>query len=198
MIPRIGATGLYELRTPFTANPSETFTCIALRKFSDLLELKEDPSALFYFPFGLTIEDYERDLRDNVVIVTLKSDKNTIIYVPSSYILRIPKQDLIKYRRLVLSIDLGVLPDDEDLSVLIDEMRLAAVNTLGINTPEVYLSESPTTGLITASEHQAALVARNANKTITDTLEKRYNRLVRQNEELTEQVRLLEEFIENQ
>ena len=88
--PPLLAKGRYTVRAPFEVKETSIYTCIALRKFEDIVELGEDVYQTYYQPFGLTTAVYQLDVRAGAVIVTLQDPYGEVLYIPDTYILTYP------------------------------------------------------------------------------------------------------------
>lgn len=166
--PSLYASGKYVLRTPFVANPNATYTCMAIRSFNDILELKEDVFATYYEPYGLNDTTYKDDVAAKVSIITLMSETATIIYVPDSFIESYPDISNVVYSRIVLSIDLGALPDRLGLDTLKTQLGNITGDTIGV-TPDILIHKSPTTDFISAQDNASLEASRVAGINLLQT-----------------------------
>lgn len=194
LVPPVGTRGLYELKTPWSTQPGVVYTCAALRKFVDLTNQGIDIYETYYGPAGLEVGDYEQDRRNNELIVTLISDTEAPIYVPTSYILSYPNQGYRNYQHVVLSASLGPLPDYIDLSFAKDQVSSVLSDTLGMS-PEVHLSVAPSDGVVSAEDHDVLEAARVAAITNRTTDYARVLELQQQNQTLMERITLLEQLV---
>lgn len=167
LTPPINVTGLYSLGNPFNqaVTPSTPYTCIAVRKFADIIRKGEVPYDTYYLPWQLTQADYQRDFAANECIVTLRSAAGQFIYVPTSYILSFPNQSGVKYTALALVVELGAIADTTDLTAVRSQISTAVRNVFGImpTIQQVAYSDSV---LKSATDHAAIEAARIA--AITD------------------------------
>ena len=119
-IPVVNAKGRFTLKSPFIAKNTVVYTVIAVRKISDLYLKGEDVYVDYYKSAGLEngvnlngeVFDFNEEVKSKPVIVTLEGTDGTIIYVPSTYILSSPTSGDVTYSRLILSVDLGAVPDN--------------------------------------------------------------------------------------
>jgi len=161
--PPLNVTGYWTLKLPFSASPTVIYTCKAIRSFTDIKVLKQDPYVEYYQMQGISRADYERDVLSLANIVTLTSSTNPIIYVPDTYIESYPDVTTIPYRHLVLSMSLGAVPDTLVLDDLKAKIKDLTLNTVGIQS--------------TVKEHQACAAVENIDQATHATLES--NRLAR-------------------
>lgn len=199
-VPAVGTSGLYVLDTPYELRPATTYTCKAVRSFDDIYRLNEDVFALYYEPYGLLQADFDADVVAGAVIVTLMAneigletlptDPNTIVYVPSTYILTFPDGNSIPYSHIVLSASLGALPDYLDVSDIMTDIGDIISDKIGV-VPEVNIHKALTSGVMTSADHEIAETGRQAaivNVTTTYTqfrdLTNLYNSLLGQYNDL--------------
>lgn len=128
-VPNINAKGRFSLQLPFVAKPTVVYTVIAIREIADLYLKGDDVYRLYYESVGLingvnvngVVFNYEDEVKLKPLIVTLEGTDGTITYVPSTYILTYPISGSVLYSRLILSVDLGGIPDTVPLdSILVD------------------------------------------------------------------------------
>lgn len=172
-VPPPGTRGLYSLKAPFKTVPNELYSCGAIRYFKDIQNQGVDVYAKYYQPLELTEADYARDLAAGVVIITLLSETQQPIYVPSSYVLSYPGLSSYNYQHVVLSVSLGALPDALDLTFLKTQIATAVSEVIGV-TPTVYENVAPSTGVVTPEQHDAMEAARQAAITNRTTDYARY------------------------
>lgn len=137
-IPTIGVSGLYSLLAPFTTDllPEVAYTCIAVRRLSDIVAVGGEPFTDYYEPKSISEEDYAADVAAGVCIVSLQASDENIVYVPSSYITGLPNIGGVPYTTLALGIKLGPLPDSLNLSLLKNKLSDVVFEYIGI-TPEI-------------------------------------------------------------
>lgn len=178
--PSIGMRGIYSVKAPFSVVPTEVYVCHAVRSFKDLHERGIDPYTQYYEPRGLSRNDYREDYALKANIVTLVSENtNNVIYVPDTYILSYPDMSGVKYQRVVVSVDMGMIPDYLDLEFLQSEIRGMVTQMTGVNaTTNTHIA--PTTNAISANDHQTLEAARLSRIESTQIT---YARLIAQQQE---------------
>lgn len=159
--PPLKASGVYELRDPWAADPSTIYRCEAVRTIPEIREAGIDPYTAYYEPFARTKEEFDADVAEGVAIVTLLSDKRETINVPDTYIVKFPFEVLVPYNRVVLSVNLGVLPDALPLDLLLERVAGVCSDVIGADA-DVKMNSAPYTGAITEDEHQRLTTAREA------------------------------------
>lgn len=152
IMPPIGSRGLYSLSTPWSASPNTSYECAALRSFVDLENLGADVFKRYYQPKDLTEDDYRRDRDNDAVIVTLVSNDQAPIYVPSTYITSYPGQQYHNYQHVVLSASLGPLPDSIDLTFARDQVSTALAAVVGVS-PTVNVNVAPLSDTVSPEQH---------------------------------------------
>lgn len=186
------AVGTYELQAPFSVVEGATYICESIEGFEALNAEGVDIYAVYYAPFNLTTSDYLRDLRNNENIVTLLSNTEAPIRVPSSYILSFPTTKSVPYSRTFITFDLGALPNSLDLSDTVTAVEELLDDNIGINS-----SGKVMTGLISDSvsfsRHADLEVARQANVNYRDTYARQLRLSLDREQEYVQRIALLEE-----
>lgn len=134
-IPPIGTTGIWSLASPFSAKllPSIPYTCIAIRKLSDITAAGGDPETDYYTVNSIDHIRFNSDLSAGVSILSLQGGSNSIIYVPSSFINNYPDIGGVPYTVLALAINIGAIPDTLDLSYLKQRIVSVISETIGVD-----------------------------------------------------------------
>lgn len=180
--PPLGLVGEYTLRAPFSARQGVKYTCQAIRSFRDLIYQEKNVFEVFYERKGISYEDYKTDVENNVAIVTLQSNEETI-YVPDSYIETLPYQGSEKMSLVALSADLGPLPDELSLDFVATAFSQYCSDVLGY-TPEIKIHRLPHTDSLTQPEIDNIEAIRQASLTIRKDLWARAKELETQNQRL--------------
>lgn len=195
-IPPIGTRGIYSLNAPWATDATVLYSCAALREFVDLENLGSNVYETYYLPYDLERSIYERDRRNNAVIVTLVSETEAPIYVPSSYIASFPDLSYRNYQHLVLSASLGPLPDYIDLTFVKDQMAATLSEVIGV-TPVVHVSVAAMNGVISPEDHDVLEVARAAAIANRTTDHARVLQLQQQNTALAQRLAILEQILKD-
>lgn len=159
--PPIYTSGKYELRLPWVVQDDTVYICNAVRSFPDLYERNIDVLNEVYIANGLTKTEFDADAAEQATIVTLVSKTGEIIYVPDTYIISYPNMANIVYNRVIVSIDLGTLPDYKDLSALTTMLSSQAAEAIGV-VPDVVVHVAQTADYISSSQHDSLETARDA------------------------------------
>lgn len=162
LTPVLHAKGRFVADTPFALLPTVLYECIAIRSFADYVGVGQDAYSKFYEPMGVTRERYEEDLAAGASICTFASSETEVVYVPDSFILSLPILDQVAYSRLVLSMDLGAMPDTYDLTFLKSQLETTVQSIVGLSAPVVNVHKAPSKGVVTQAQHEAMEQARQA------------------------------------
>ena len=172
--PSIYARGVYVLNSPWSADSDTIYSCQSIRSFEELHERNIDPFEAFYQPKGLSQSDFQQDADAAATIVTLISEDGTeVIYVPDTYIASFPDTGNIPYHHVILSVDLGGLPETLGLDLIKQQIATTAIEVIGAEA-EVNTHIAPTTGTVTNDEHLTLEAARLANIETTRTDRQKY------------------------
>jgi hypothetical protein len=132
----LDAKGVFTLLPPFdnALTPFVIFTCISNRRLADCISSGEDAFVLYYEPFGLTLEDFNKDLVDGESLVSLQSSRGEMVHVPNRYVSGMPVIGGVPYTKMMIVIDCGFVATDLDLGYLqtklVDDVR----ETIGLSS----------------------------------------------------------------
>lgn len=189
-IPTIRSTGSYQVELPWALSPTVPYTCIAIRTFNEFVKQGVNVYDTFYSPMGVDKNKFNEDTKAGVVIVALESQLGEIVYIPSSYILSLPSVSGVGYAHRVMTISLGMLPDDLDLSALKSSVRSLVEARIGVLS-EIHEASVPHVGVVSDTEHQALEQARAGRITEPTTDQGRIQQLVAQSQTLQQQINTL-------
>lgn len=132
-LPKIGSTGKYLFKEPFQNynKVNSAFTCRALTKLSEFIANGNNPKKYIYDKYLIT-DQYEEDVKKDVVIITLRATSGVILSIPAEYLESIPVQDGIAYAGTVITVNVGLLPVVQDVSVLNDLIKDTVRSQLGL------------------------------------------------------------------
>lgn len=149
LVPPLGASGVYTLRAPFQnkLQANTSYRCDAIRRINDFIELGVDPYEEVYQPEGISRSVYDNDAAKNVAIVSLVSQNNHWIYVPSTYISSYPNVNGIPYVSLVLGVSLGAIPHYMDMTGLSNAIKNLVRDTIGVVPQITQVAVSDVTNL---------------------------------------------------
>lgn len=129
----IGTVGIFTLSPPFTII-RVNYTITKLNLINYLVKSGIDVYNTYYAPANIPLAKFKEDLDNGHAIVTLESDDGPTINVPSGYIALTPIEPAVLYSRVILSIDLGDLPDEIDLSQMREDIKSITDSTVGVET----------------------------------------------------------------
>ena len=155
IVPPLLLAGLWTLKEPFKVTPNTKYTVEAVRTFDEMLRLNVDIVERVYTPVGLDKSAYESDVLALAKIVSLTAPGQTTVYVPSTYIERMPDDTAVSYDFVVLSIPLGAIPTTliDQMQQTMDEVKSTISDLIGV-TPEVNVSIAPSAGTVTVEQHR--------------------------------------------
>lgn len=179
--PPYKVTGLWKLQKPWSCNGTHVYTCIAIRKFDEILLDQGDVYRDFYYPKGLSYSTFESDRDAGASIVTILSEHGEEIHVPDSFILSYPEINLADYQHIVLSASLGPLPSKADLTIAKAKVATVLEAVVG-KKPEIKVHSAPLTNAITVKQakqaeavRQTAITDKTTTHVAVSELEKKYS-----------------------
>ncbi len=196
MTPSLGAKGLYRLKTPWTIPAGVTYECIAIRSFEDFVDRGIDPMSKVYTPVDLTETALSADRAAGAKIITLQSGTRPLIFVPDTYIESYPALDGVPYSQVILSVNLGAIPDGLNLEFAKDRIAEAVAASFGV-VPVVNENVAPSTNYVTAAQHDQFEIGRQAAITNSQTSAAKILELQEIVERQREQILGLEQILED-
>jgi hypothetical protein len=159
----IGTVGIFTLSPPFTIG-KVNYTITKLNLIKPLLNSGVDVYNAYYAPAGITLTKFNEDSSNGHAIVTLESDDGPTINVPSGYIALAPIEPAVLYSHVILSVDLGDLPDEINLSQMKDDIKSITDGAIGSDTL-VNLHTLPASKVYSHEDYVASEMERNAKIT---------------------------------
>jgi hypothetical protein len=197
-IPSLGSSGTFELAGPFVNDTinKEKYTCQAIRSIADYISNNEDPYKLIYEPKQITKDEYDEDVRNNMLIASLQAPNGHWIYVPIKYIKTYPLVNGIAYKTFNLVVRLPALPVDKDIDFIKTSIINLMQSSIGVNCIVTKVDTSRVI-MVTPDIHDSLTIQRNllTQGNITD-----YSRWQRTQQDLQTaltKIRELEEYIKN-
>lgn len=154
LVPYVGQRGLFALTLPFNLQANTSYRCIAIRSFLELSQQGVDVYDAYYNGMGLSQNTYSQDSTNGVVIVALRSDGGNMVYVPSSYIASTPDISGSAYARRFVTLDLGMLPVDTDISPVMESLEGLVEARIGVVT-QAKQATSPVTNIVSEEDASA-------------------------------------------
>lgn len=169
-LPDIGSVGSFVLKAPYNTliKNNVSYRCKSLRLLSECVADGLDPFSYYYESVGLSQDVFDKDLENDVSIVSLQTDKGEWLYIPSSYILQFPNMNGIVYRAMMLGMSLGALPDTMKLDALKTSISNLIKDTIGI-TPSIKEIVVSVPSIVSKIDHDLIETARLAKVTVTSS-----------------------------
>lgn len=172
--PPIDCKGRFVLKAPWSASGSLIYVVKAIRKFNDIYELGEDVYENYYKDAGFAspaaaLAAFNEDEAAGANIVTLMTDTQNltelgpaarIIYVPDTYIESYPDMSDFKYSNIIISIDLGALPDYLSLDNLVLKLKEKVGDVIGVENVPTTIHKSPSSVAVSRTNHEISEAAR--------------------------------------
>lgn len=192
LLPPIGTAGIYDLNSPFASKlqPNISYRCESIRRFSDMLQLGEDPYELHYSPNGLSLEIYNNDALNSTCIVSLQSASGHWVHVPSTYIRSFPNVNGVPYRAMVLGVEIGPVPEHQKLETLKAAISDIVRDNFGV-TPSIKEVAISSTQNFSQRDHEILEQQRAAQIVNSPTYKSKYLALQKQFEALQRDYDLL-------
>lgn len=155
IVPPLLLAGIWTLKEPFKVVANTKYTVEAVRTFEEMLKLNVDIVERVYAPVGLDKSAYESDVLALAKIVSLTAPGQTTVYVPSTYIEKMPDDTAVSYDYVVLSIPLGAVPTTlvSQMQQTMDEVKSTISDLIGVE-PEVNIAVAPSAGTVTVEQHR--------------------------------------------
>lgn len=198
--PAVGSKGVFKVKTPYLVVPNTVYTCVAVRTFVDCYRRGEDVEKDYYNTVGLIDGQdgfsFSAEATAGTSIVTLQAADGKMLYIPDSHIEGLPEAKDLKYHRMVVSVDLGILPSELDLTMFASELKAKAAALTGVLDNEVRFHAYallepivPEEQLLYEQSRLGAITQNKASDVLLVTAQE-------ENERLNENLRLLTERLE--
>lgn len=196
VIPPPGTKGRWALKNPFVTKPGMLYSLGAIRSFIDIENNGVNVFETYYGPFSIDKSVSVKDRRDGVMILTLLSDTEGPIYVPSSYVVDYPRLDSVAYHHVVMSASLGALPVTVPLDFLVTQIAKVCSDTIGV-TPTINIGVVPLLSVVTPEEHETNEAKREAAISNRTTDYARLAEEQQKNAVLSQKLTIAENIIKN-
>lgn len=192
-------TGFYSLAAPYDKliSVSTQYRCEAVRSLSSAEVEGLDPLNEVYLANGDTQDNYILDLQSSVSLITISSASGLQVVFPSSALQAVPSGDGIVYRNTILTISLSALPEDQDLTLLQNEVIEMVLHRFGIRSATI-VSTIGAPSVLTQRQHDAVLAARAMAVQTQVSLIGENARLTEELAQAVAKIGLLENFIKAQ
>lgn len=155
IIPAIKTEGVFSFSSPFDGDDinNKYYTVVGIRMLKEMFKNEEDPLNTVYLPRGLTEDDFNNDLNDDVPLIGLSSSGSGLIYVPANKIIGMPKLSGVKYNKKMININLGLIPETVALDSVVNNLKDVIMDSLG-TVPVTKISTHSSVFLKTEEEHE--------------------------------------------
>lgn len=161
LTPTPNMEGLFTCLVPFELAAGVIYKCEAIRTFPELERKGTPVYDTYYKPRNLSHADYEADAAVGASIIVLKAKDGEVRYIPDTFITSIPGTIGVAYTRGVLVVDMALLPDYVDGSVIKADIVDLFKRTLGIEVTPL-ITTMRYEGTVTSEMHQTMEVKRKA------------------------------------
>ena len=195
IIPPTETVGLWKVKLPYTVKSSMPYWLIAVRMFEDITKIGQDVYKTYYEPFikdGDLIPNtgdnfsFQGEIEKGARILTLKSESGDILYIPSTFVDDFPNTDIVLYRPMIVSINLGIFREDYDYSILIQALEETCQANAGVDAVQVAIHAAPSTDGLSIADMEALELARQNKQANTETNIEKVVRLEAENAQLRE------------
>lgn len=195
LTPTVGTRGVFGVAQPFVVGAAVEYRVSAVERFSKILGNGVDLYQELYVPNQIPEDKFNEDLTADACLITLQPEYGAPIVVPDTYITTFPRNDNLKYRRLILAVDLGPIPGNLDVSYLQQTMAASASDVIGIE-PKVDLVEIPLDDTVTPEQHDVNEATRKAKIKARTTIYAENVTLRQQNQSLLDTQKRLIQLLE--
>ena len=129
--PQVGVKGVYNVLPPF-ALESSVYECTKIITVTALIKSGVNVYDTYFRPYQLSELEYKNYLDNNYRIVTLVGEGGDEVTLPEFYISLIPLEGNILYGNIGLLVNLGELPIDTPLDILIQIIHDQVVDVIGV------------------------------------------------------------------
>lgn len=170
----INTKGRFVFKPPFVTYNELIWNVTAIREISDFGDWGIDVYEQIYKKVGLVDGtehngkefNFAEEIKNNPVIYSLQANDGTIVYIPENFIASYPNMSEVPYSRIILSCDLGGLPDYVNLDDIREEVENLVNAKLGLNT-KAKLIKGPFFAQPTVEEHEIMEASRVGSVKVT-------------------------------
>lgn len=184
----INTSAFIKVSPPFNITLGDSIIKVTIISKELLNEISTyNPLEAIYKPYGLSSSDYTAAVESNAVeIVTFKDCKGNIYRIPTQAITLYDKEDVTEYVEKMMMVNLGIHPNDIDLSDLQEEIRVLVQSRIGVNPQiDIVNTSNPiglTADIVSVLEAERSTVS---SATPSNELETVKAELTEANEQLT-------------
>jgi len=175
LVPAINSRGKFTFAEPFSniLPANQVFTVVSQRLLTELNDSKDRPYDTIYSPVGLSKNDFDNDVKNDVPIITFSTDGSEYFHVPASKIISQPLPIGVEYQERILAIKLGAIPTSMNLELVKELIVNDVYDAVGIQSTVGEISSSAKV-LLSEDEHQVKTQLLNNAKSVTKSYRTRY------------------------
>lgn len=195
-LPTPGEKNRYEFLPPYdslTLHWNE-YECIGIRKMSDMIKSNEAVWKELYEAYDLQYDRYLEDMSDDVFVIEIKAVSGLRAKVPLSFIKSISADYSVPYKHYALSLNIGLLPTNTDLTVLKSELEGIVKDVLGKESISEVMTLSDDVNL-TLEQNKVEIAKRKLLKDNQPSYRAKYITLLEQFNILQEQYYAMERYL---
>lgn len=195
--PPINSRGKYIVKSPFdrVILPNVIYECKSIRTIQDMT-INDNIYERIYKPLDISKEQYNDDVNNGVLIISLLSEHNNRLLIPNKYIESFPSSDGVLYQSKALGIPLGPQLSNIDLTDVKLAVKDTIKNLLGVNSTVKEIATSKKT-YIDYNQHLLISSLRNTNRADNQSYYNLYLDASAKITDLLEHITKLECFIRN-
>lgn len=190
-LPKVGDVGYYSFTAPFEVLSTQRIECTAIVKLIDLASTVDVLNAV-YLSNGLTQEDHDNGIENDVSIARVIKPDGQVLYIPVSYFASYVVTDIVRYKLETLCVNLGALPVEISTEHILNEMKILASGLVGKEC-DSFIVQDTVDELITQETHDALEQERLLNVSLTNNPYKTIEEQALRIQELEEYLRLFQE-----
>ena len=186
----VGEYGEFAIALPFSLTQGVVYTITSVSDLATAI-VNDVTIKEIYTTLGLSDDVILNDVINKVSLVTFSAKGHLDVRIPSSYIQGSPNRDIVNYKRIALTVELGMYPEEESFDHICEEVSLLVSDYIG-TTPVTKVIRLPYSGSVTWSRHLQYVNEREANILLRDNTRTKLVALQREYDSLKEKYDLLE------
>lgn len=168
IIPPIKLKGRFKVKAPLNTiiNENIIYTVDSIKTIRGYLDEDIDVETLVYKEQNLTSDEYKQALKEDIPLVTLKTEGNVLYYIPGNYFTYMPQISGKIFKNKAIIINLGYIPIDYNIDFILEDVNDQITSMTGIESSSTI--EDISGDLVTSYEdydlYTSNLEARQNNK----------------------------------
>lgn len=193
IVPPVDTVGIWKVKLPYTVNTSLPYWLIAVRMFEDITKTGQDVYKTYYEQYikngdlipgtGETF-NFNDEIAKSARILTLKSEAGDVLYIPSTFVDEYPNTDIVLYRPMIVSINLGLFNEDFDYSILLQALEETCQSYTGVDSVQTAVHAAPSKEGLSVADMEALEIARRNKMANHETNIEKIMRLEEENAQL--------------